>query len=140
MTKFQEKTIDTNCCRIYLIKRSKYSCPNCLEITAFVLAIYRKLFIIGFVDRVRDIDYDTAQGFAVIYGQQEYVNNQAIVYIRGLYQIDGPLSSHRSLSDLQPADLDNMITSSQQTLSDLTLLRHLLESLDRIYKTTAMQP
>ena len=80
--------------------------------------------------------YEYAQGYSGIYGQQGIVNDQARSYISALYKITEPLKSGRKLADLQPAEIDTMIATSQQALVELDHLRDLSRSLDRIYDHT----
>ncbi|WP_158821311.1 hypothetical protein [Granulicella sp. S156] len=77
--------------------------------------------------------YEYAQGYFVIYGQQGVVNDQAINYERSIYKITEPLKGGRKLADLQPAEIDTMISNSQQALIELDYLRDLCHSLDLIY-------
>jgi hypothetical protein len=77
--------------------------------------------------------YEDAQGFAVVYGQQDIVNRESGVYVADIYRISSPLQGGRKLSDLQPAELDTMIANTQQTLSDIEHLGDLCHSLDTIY-------
>jgi hypothetical protein len=79
------------------------------------------------------MSYEAAQSYAVIYGQQKAVNDQATLYIRDIYNINAPLHGNAKIADLSPAALDTMIANSNQALADLRLLRALCESLDRIY-------
>jgi hypothetical protein len=79
--------------------------------------------------------FDHAQMYAMMYGQQSVVDEQAAtLYIRDVYRSGAPLAGGRHLSDLQPAELDAMIAASQQTLIDLEMLFDLCHSLDNIYK------
>jgi type II secretory pathway pseudopilin PulG len=83
--------------------------------------------------------YEDAQGFAVVYGQQETVNKESEVYIADIYRIRSPLQGGRKLSDLQPAEFDTMIANTQQTLSDIQHLGDLCKSLDKIYADAGPQ-
>ena len=83
------------------------------------------------------MSYDDAESYAVIYGQQQVVNEQAALYIRDIYNISTPLHGNLKVADLQPAALDVMIASSDKALADLRLLRDYCTSLDRIYNRTA---
>ena len=85
------------------------------------------------------MSYDHAQGYAVIYGQQSIVDEQAKLYIRDIYRSGGALQG-RQVSDLQPADIDTMIAGTQQALVDLKLLEDLCHSLDRIYQNADHNP
>jgi len=78
--------------------------------------------------------YDHAQSYAVMYGQQAIVEEQAAIYIRDIYHSQAPLQGGRHLADLETADLDAMIAASEQTLVDLKLLDDLCHSLDNIYR------
>jgi hypothetical protein len=78
--------------------------------------------------------YETVQGYAIVYGQQAVVNQQALVYIHDLYR-SGVSAQGRKISDLRPADIDKMIANSQEALVDLDYLRSLCTSLDTIYKS-----
>ena len=80
--------------------------------------------------------YETAQGYSIVYGQQSFVNQQALVYIHDLHHSADAMQA-RKLADLQPADLDKMIANSQEALVDLNYLRELCTSLGRIYKSAA---
>jgi len=77
--------------------------------------------------------YDRAQRFAVIYGQQSAVDDQALIYIHDIYRAQAPLQGGRKPSDITPAQIDAMIADTQQAIADLHLLRDLCHSLDRIY-------
>jgi len=77
--------------------------------------------------------YESAQGYSVIYAQQQMVGEQATVYIRGIYRSSAPLQNGRKLADLRPDELDAIATSQQQLLVDLNYLQDLCASLDRIY-------
>ncbi len=81
------------------------------------------------------MSYDTEQAWAVIYGQQGAVNDQASVYIHDIYRAQAPLKG-RPFAQLTPADLDQSIAAIQLTLADLDHLRDLCKSLDRIYNRT----
>jgi hypothetical protein len=83
------------------------------------------------------MSYEAAQSYAVVYGQQKAVNDQATLYIRDIYNITAPLNGNAKIADLSPATLDTMIANSNQALADLRLLRALCESLDRIYDRSA---
>ena len=76
--------------------------------------------------------YESAQEYAVIYSQQELVNQEALIYVRGLYGT-GVEAKGQKLSDLQPAELDKMIANAQQALIDADYLLDLCHSLDVIY-------
>ncbi len=78
--------------------------------------------------------YDHAQAYAIIYGQQSIVDEQATLFIHDIYRSGAPLEGGRKIADLQPAEIDTMIAASQQTLIDLDLLNDLCRSLDTIYK------
>jgi hypothetical protein len=77
--------------------------------------------------------YDHAQEYSEIYGQQGYVNDEAILYIRDIYRSGTPLQGGRTVSQLSPAEIDTMIAGTQQALADLELLDDLSRSLDAIY-------
>ncbi len=83
--------------------------------------------------------YDSAQAYALIYGQQEAVNAEATLYIRDIYRITAPLHGSRSLADVPADEIDAMIANSQQALADLRLLRDLSLSLDRIYERSGSE-
>jgi hypothetical protein len=84
--------------------------------------------------------YDQAQGYAVLYGQQTAVSNQAILYIRDIYTIGAPLQGGKKLSEISPQEADAMIASTQHALADLRLLRDLCRSLDHIYDHAHIVP
>jgi len=77
--------------------------------------------------------YETAQAYSIVYGQQEFVDRQAEVYIADIYRIESPLQDGRKLDSLQPAEIDAMIANTQQTLADIAHLHDLCNSLDTIY-------
>jgi hypothetical protein len=77
--------------------------------------------------------YEDAQGFAVVYGQQDIVNRESEIYTADIYRIGSSLQGGRKLSGLQPAELDTMIANTQQTLSDIQHLGDLCKGLDTIY-------
>jgi hypothetical protein len=77
--------------------------------------------------------YENAQGYSIVYGQQTVVNQQAMVFLHDLYR-SGDSVQGRQINELQPADLDKMIANSQEALVDLSYLRELCTSLDKIYK------
>ncbi len=91
--------------------------------------------------------YEDAQGFSMIYGQQDIVNRQSGVYIADIYRTgssleDGsrtgsPLESGKKLSGLRPAQIDALVANTQQTLADIAHLRDLCRSLDSIYEQAA---
>lgn len=81
--------------------------------------------------------YESAQGYSVIYAQQQMVGEQATVYIRGIYRSSAPLQNGRKLADLSPDELDAIAASQQQLLVDLNYLKDLCASLDRIYGRAA---
>ena len=83
------------------------------------------------------MSYDDAESYAVIYGQQQLVNDQATLYIRDIYTISAPLHGSMNVNDLQPAAIDLMIANSEKALTDLRLLRDYCTSLDRIYNRAA---
>ncbi|HKW18680.1 MAG TPA: hypothetical protein VJO35_14330 [Terriglobales bacterium] len=80
------------------------------------------------------MDYGRAQKYSEIYAQQSLVNLQASSYIRDVYRSAAPLEGGRRLSDLQPAELDAMISSVQQTMADLNFLRDLSDGLSRNFE------
>jgi hypothetical protein len=84
--------------------------------------------------------YEDAQGFAIVYGQQDVVNRQAAVYITDIYRGSAPLQGDRKLADLQPAEIDMLISNTQQTLADISHLTDLCHSLDVIYDSAARRP
>jgi hypothetical protein len=77
--------------------------------------------------------YEKAQGYSIVYGQQQIVGHQAEAYIADIYRFSSPLQGGRKLPDLQPAELDAMIANAQQTLADMAHLRDLCNGLDNIY-------
>lgn len=83
--------------------------------------------------------YETAQGYSIVYGQQEFVGHQAAVYIADIYRIAAPIEGDRKLADLRPAEIDAMIANTQQTLADIAQLHDLCTSLDTIYANTEHQ-
>jgi hypothetical protein len=83
------------------------------------------------------MSYDDAESYAVIYGQQKAVGDQAALYVRDIYNIGAPLHGDLKPTDLQPAQIDSMIAASDQALADLRLLRDYCTSLDRIYNRAA---
>lgn len=83
------------------------------------------------------MSYDTEQAWAVIYGQQGAVNDQASFYIHDIYRAQAPFKG-RAFAQLTPADLDQSIANLQQALADLDHLRDLCKSLDRIYNRTGI--
>jgi hypothetical protein len=83
------------------------------------------------------MSYDTAESYAIVYGQQQLVNDQATLYIRDIYNISTPLHGNLKVTDLQPTALDLMIADSEKALADLRLLRDYCTSLDRIYSRAA---
>jgi hypothetical protein len=79
--------------------------------------------------------FDTQQDWSSIYAQQASVNDQAKVYILDIYRAAAPTKG-RPFAQLSPAELDQMIASTQQAIVDLDLLRDLCKSLDKIYQRT----
>jgi hypothetical protein len=80
--------------------------------------------------------YENAQGYSIVYGQQAFVNQQALIYIHDLHRSAISIQG-RKINELQPADIDKMIANSQEALVDLNYLRELCTSLDKIYKSAA---
>jgi len=83
--------------------------------------------------------YDDAQSYSIIYRQQSLMDDQALLYIRDIYHSSSALEG-RKLSDLQPAELDAMIASSQQAIADLRLLQDLIRGLDHLYQRSTVNP
>jgi hypothetical protein len=83
------------------------------------------------------MSYDDAESYALVYDQQTIVNTQATLFIRDIYSISAPLHGDLKLTDLSPAAIDTMVANSNQTLSDIRLLRDYCGSLDRIYGRAA---
>jgi hypothetical protein len=83
------------------------------------------------------MNYEKAKQYSETYGQQSRVNLQAYAYIRGLYRSAAPLAGSRKVSALQPAELDGMIASVQQTMVDIKMLSDLSEGLARDFKEAA---
>ncbi len=76
---------------------------------------------------------DDAKGFSLVYMQQELVNNEATLFLRGMYRSGAPAQGHANFTELQPAEVDTMIASLQEALAELHYLHMLSVSLDRIY-------
>jgi hypothetical protein len=83
--------------------------------------------------------YDAAQGFSIVYGQQDAVDRQAEVYVADIYRAGSTLEGGHKLSDMQPSQLDAMIANTQQTLADIKHLTDLCHSLDVIYKNATSE-
>ncbi len=79
--------------------------------------------------------YDTEQAWSGIYAQQGAVNDQSRVYILDMYRAAAPTQG-RTFAQLTPAELDQIIAGTQQSIVDLNLLRDLCKSLDNIYSHT----
>lgn len=83
--------------------------------------------------------YESAQRYSQIYGQQVLVNEQAFVYIRGIYRTGSVQQGGRKLSNLKPSELDTLTANLQQLLVDLEYLEDLSESLHRTYDRTSKE-
>jgi hypothetical protein len=83
------------------------------------------------------MNYEKARQYSEIYALQSRVNLQAGAYIRDVYRSFAPLEGGRKPSDLQASELDGMISSVQQTMVDLKMLRDLIEGLSRQFERTA---
>jgi hypothetical protein len=77
--------------------------------------------------------YETAQQYSVIYSQQSLINDQSWVYIRDIYRIGRPMATHK-LNDLEPAEIDEAISNTKQTLTDVSYLKDLIRSMNTIYE------
>jgi len=77
--------------------------------------------------------YDRALQYSNIYGQQTTVNDQATIYFHKVAVIPATLQGGRKLSDLNTADIDTMITNTQQAMVEAKLLGDLCHSLDVLY-------
>jgi hypothetical protein len=77
--------------------------------------------------------YETAQQYSVIYSQQSLINDQSSAYIRDIYRIGRPMAIHK-LNDLEPAEIDEAISNTKQTLTDVSYLRDLIRSMNAIYE------
>ncbi|HKT51759.1 MAG TPA: hypothetical protein VJV96_15775 [Candidatus Angelobacter sp.] len=80
------------------------------------------------------MNYESAEKYSDIYGQQAMVAAQSVVYVRDIYRTASPLEGGHKLGQLKPAELDAMIANAQQTLVDLKYLRDLSVSLARLYQ------
>lgn len=82
------------------------------------------------------MSYEQAQTYGSIYGQQALVNEQATMFVRGIYHSQAGLQGRPETADsllaLTPEETNTMIAATQQSLVDLQYVRDLCESLDRI--------
>ena len=77
---------------------------------------------------------DDAKGFSLVYMQQALVNAEATLFIRQMFRSGAPAQGHLQFTDLQPAEVDTMLSNLQEAAAELHYLRMLTSNLDRIYR------
>lgn len=80
------------------------------------------------------MNYQDAETYSDIYGQQASVAAQSAAFIRDIYKTAAPLQGGHELGELKPAQVDAIIANAQQTIADLKYLRDLSESLETLYE------
>ena len=76
--------------------------------------------------------FERAQAANDLYGQQDAVNNQALVYLNDIYRMTAPLQGHKTPDQLTPTQLDKFEQDTEQALADISHLSDLCRSLDDI--------
>jgi hypothetical protein len=77
--------------------------------------------------------YEQVQGYSLLYGQQDRVNEQANIYIQNQNHIAVPLVGTNDASTLSAMQIDDLIRGCATSNADITLLETFMNSLDRNY-------
>lgn len=83
--------------------------------------------------------YTDAHGLALVYGQQDNVNDQATAYINHVYAARAPFTASSDLNArpdpnaLTPSQVDESIRALETVLADMQYLDALMTSLDNNY-------
>ncbi len=76
---------------------------------------------------------DLINAYTEVYGQQEYVNTQAIAIVNDEPKSAAPLRVAKDPSALSPADIQSMLVSIAETDIRLATLQSVMQSLDEMY-------
>jgi hypothetical protein len=79
------------------------------------------------------MSYEDAHAFTLVYSQQNYVNEQAALYINHHHAATTPLSINPDISALTPTQIDELIHGFATTVSDIQYLEELMKGLDGNY-------
>jgi hypothetical protein len=77
--------------------------------------------------------YEQVQGYSLLYGQQDRVNEQANIYIQNQNHVAVPLVGTNDASTLSAMLIDDLIRGCATSDTDISLLENFMNSLDRNY-------